>query len=164
MSTTSTIPTVKAQLVSQITTALATAGAGDTQVPTTYAWPGPTTAPECVFLGPHPDTADIRLDARHEVPTIKAGRKQRQEEYPVRVTVWVFRPDLTPADAATCEARAFVIAGLIESVLAADPTLGLAQGVVQHLTVGELASTLFPFKSGWACELAVDVQVRARLT
>jgi hypothetical protein len=164
MSTTSTIPTVKARIVTVLTTALATAGTSGGQVPVTYAWPGPSTEPECVFLGPHPETADIRLDASHQVPTIKAGRKQRQEDYPVRVTVWEFRPDLSPSDADDAEARAFLLAGAIEDALANDPTLGLAQGVVQHITVGDISSTLFPFQKGWACELAIDVQVKARLT
>ena len=40
---------------------------------------------------------------------MKAGRKQRAESYTVRVTVWVFRPDLTPTDAETCETRAFAL-------------------------------------------------------
>lgn len=157
MATTSTVPTVKAQLVSQITTALA-------PIPVTYAWPGSSTMPKCVFLGPHPETADIRLDLSSEIPTIKAGRKQRQEEYTVRVTVWTFRPDLTSADAKTCETEAFAVLADIEDVLAADPRIGLAATVVQYLEVTSVASTLFPFVGGWACELAVDIAVRARLT
>lgn len=152
----STVPTVKAQLVSLIDAALI--------VPVTYAWPGPEAAAECVFLGPHPQTADIRLDVSSEIPTIKAGRKQRQEDYTVRVTVWSFQPELTSEDAATCELRAFTLAGEVEDVLADDPRLGLAVGVIQFSEVASIASTLFPFKSGWACELAIDVNVHARLT
>lgn len=156
MATTSTVATVKAQLVSQLDTALL--------VPVTYAWPGKSTAAEAVFLGPHPETADIRLDLSSSIPTMKAGRKQRQEEYTVRVTVWTFRGELTPADAATCETRAFAILADIEDVLAADPRIGLAPAVVQFLEITSIASTLFPFQTGWACELAVDITVRARLT
>lgn len=164
MATTSTIPTVKAQMVTKFTTALATASTAGGQIPVTYAWPGPETESEAVFLGPHPKTADIRLDASSQIPTIKAGRKQRQEEYPVRVTVWSFRPDLTPAGASTCETRAFVIAGHIEDELADDPRLGLAHTVLQRAEIEAVASTLFPFGKGWACELAIDVAVKARLT
>lgn len=152
---TSTIPTVKAQMVTRFATALA--------VPFTYSWPGPTTADRCGFLGPHPATADIRLDATQQIPTIKAGRKQRQEDYTVRVTVWSFRPDLNVEAAATCEADAFAIFDSIEDVLADDPRIGLAPTVVQYLAVESVASTLFPFNGGWACELAADVAVKARL-
>lgn len=156
MATTSTVPAVKAKLVELIDAAL--------DVPVTYAWPGPETAAECVFLGPHPQTADIRLDLDSEIPTLKAGRKQRQESYRVRVTVWSFRPELTVADAAECELRAFEMAGEIEDVLADDPRLGLGVGVIQSAEVESIASTLFPFNAGWACELGIDVAVRARLT
>jgi hypothetical protein len=153
---TSTVPTVKARLVTLFDAALT--------VPVTYAWPGPETADECVFLGPHPSTADIRIDLSSQIPTIKAGRKQRQEEYVVRVTVWSFRPELTPVDAQTCEERAFALAAEVEDVLADDPRLGLAAGAIQYAEVDSIASTLFPFKSGWATELAIDIRVRARLT
>lgn len=151
---TSTIPTIKARLVALIDAALT--------VPVTYAWPGPDTAPECVFLGPHPATADLRIDVSSQIATVKAGRKQRQEEYTVRVTVWTFRPELTSADAQICEERAFALAVAVENILADDPKLGLA--VIQYAEVSSVASTLFPFMSGWACELSVDVAVKARLT
>lgn len=161
MATTSTVPTVKAQLVTKFTTALATASRDDGQVPVTYAWPGPATQPECVFLGPNPQTADLRLDLSSDIPTIKAGRKQRQESYTVRVTVWEWRPDLTATGAATVEAQAFALAAEIEDVLANDPQAGLSS--VQWIKVESLASTLFPFEKGWACELAMDLNVAARL-
>lgn len=156
MSTSSTVPTVKARLVSVLSAALA--------VPVTYAWPGPESEPECVFLGPHPQTADIRLDLSSSIPTIKAGRKHRQEDYTVRVTVWSFRPELTSVDAAACEQRAFELAAEVEDILADDPRLGLGAGVIQLAEVDSVASTLFPFQSGWATELAIDIAVRARLT
>lgn len=156
MATTSTVPTVKARLVALFDAAL--------DVPVTWAWPGPDTAPECVFLGPHPQLADIRLDLSSDIPTIKAGRKQRQEEYRVRVTVWSFRPELTSADAEECETRAFDLAAEVEDVLADDPRLGLPAGVIQYAEIESTASTLFPFQAGWACELAIDVAVRARLS
>ena len=156
MATTSTVATVKAQMVTQYDAVLS--------VPVTYAWPGKSTESECVFLGPHPETADIRLDQSSSIPTVKADRKQRQEDYTVRVTVWTFRPELSVAAAATCEARAFTLLGLIEGVHADNPRIGLAPTVVQHTQITSVASTLFPFQAGWACELAVDVEVSARLT
>lgn len=162
MATTSTIPTVKAGLVTLFTTALATASLTDGQVPVTYAWPGPNTGPEAVFFGPHPETADIRIDATHDIPTIKAGRKQRQENYTLRCTVWTFRPDLTAAGAQTVETQACALAGLLEDELADDVQGGIS--AVQWIKVTLIAPTLFPFEKGWACELGLDLDVQARLT
>jgi len=155
VTTTSTVVTVKSQLVTKIGAAVS--------VPTTYAWPGKATSNEAVFLGPHPETADIRLDLSSQIPTIKAGRKQRQETYTVRVTVWQFRPDLSVDAAVECETGAFAILAAIEGVLADDPRIGLAPTVIQHAIVESVASTLFPFQAGWACELAVNIAVAARL-
>lgn len=156
MATNSTVPTIKQQLVTVLDAALS--------VPVTYAWPGPKTESKSVFLGNHPATQDIRLDGSSEIPTIKAGRKQRQEDYTLRVTVWSFRPDLTSDGAEACETEAFGIFGDIDDELADDPQIGLASTVVQAVTVASYSSTLFPFQSGWACELAVDLRVQARLT
>lgn len=163
MATVSTVPTVKAGLVSRFSTALVTASLSGGQVPVTYAWPGPSAAPECVFLGPHPETADIRVDLSHTIPTIKSGRKQRQESYTIPVTVWCWRPDLTSSGAATAEAQAFALAGHLEDELADDVQAGLGS-VVQKITVDEIRSTLFPFQKGWGCELTLDLLVEARLT
>ena len=156
MSTHSTIPTVKAQMVTRYSAVLS--------VPVTYAWPGKETESECVFLGPHPATADIRLDASSQIPTIKADRKQRQEEYVVQGTVWSWRPDVTVQDAAICEARAFEMFESIEDVHADTPRIGLAPTVLQSTEITGSSSTLFPFQSGWACELSFNVTVKARLT
>jgi len=153
MATTSTVITVKAKLVELFAAALT--------VPVTYAWPGKATEAECVFLGPHPATSDIRIDADSQIPTMKAGRKQRAESYTVRVTVWVFRPDLTPVDAETCETRAFALFAEIEDVLADDTSLA---DTAQLASIARFSSTLLPFQSGWACELGIDITVEARLT
>lgn len=161
MGTVSTVPTVKAQMVTKFKTALATASQDSGQVPCTYAWPGPATQPECVFLGPNPQTADLRLDLSSDIPTIKAGRKARQEDYTVRTTIWQWRPDLTSDGASTVEAAAFTLAALLEDVVANDPQIGLT--TIQWIKVESVSSTLFPFEKGWACELAIDFDVAARL-
>lgn len=154
MATTSTVITVKQALVSLLDAAM--------PVPVTYAWPGKMTQPEAVFLGPHPETSDVRIDVDSQIPTMKAGRKQRAETYSVRVTVWVFRPDLNVEGAEECETRAFELFESIEDVLANDPTLGSTD--VQLATIQRFSSTLFPFASGWACELGIDLAVEARLS
>lgn len=153
MATTSTVVTVKRKLVDLLDAELS--------VPVTYAWPGKSTSSEAVFLGPHPETSDIRIDADSQIPTMKAGRKQRTESYSVRVTVWVFRPDLTVEGAETCETRAFELFAEIEDVLADDTSLG---DVAQWALVDRFSSTLLQFRAGWACELGVDLAVQARLS
>lgn len=165
MATTSTIPTVKARIVTVLTTALATANQDGGQLLVSYAWPGPDAdSGEMVFLGFHPRVRDIRIDASHDITTIKAGRKHRQENYDVPITVWIFRPDLSPDDAATCEARAFTVAGLIEDEFADDTDIGLALGTVQRIKVTDVEASLYPFLTGWACELVLTTNVRATLT
>lgn len=155
MATISTIPSVKTKLVDLLTDAL------DVQV--SYCWPGPSTARKAVFLGRHPDLDDIRIDGQQEIPTIKAGRKQRQETYRVPVTCWTFRPDLDPTAGSICEAEAFEMAGRVEDVLAENWTLGLGPAV-HRVSLEGVASTLFPFQKGWACELVLELDVSARLT
>lgn len=163
MATTSTIPTVKARLVTKYTTALATASPSSGQIQVTYAWPGPDTEREVVFLGYHPDVRDISLDARSDLPTIKAARKERQEDYTIPVTVWTYHPNYTPEKANECEARAFTIFGHLEDEHANDPRLGLAADVITRTSIGDIRSTLWPFQGGWACELTFNVEVAARL-
>lgn len=162
MATVSTIPAVKAQLVSKIRTALATSSQDGGQVQTSYAWPGPDSEHESVFLGRHPELDDIRVDANHQIPTLKAGRKQRQESYSIPVTVFVFRPDLSPDGAQTCETQGFSILDDIEDVLADDPQIGLTS--IQWATAGDIQALLWPFQSGWASEIVLSVNVEARLT
>lgn len=161
--TSTTITTVKRRIVTVLTSALSTSALDGGQLPVFYAWPGRDTPAECVFLGPHPETADIRLDQSSEVPTIKAGRQSNREEYTVPVTVWTFRPDLSPRDAETCEVRAETIAALVYDEFVDDPRIGLAVDFVQHCLVTANEVTLFPFESGWACEWRVIVTVTARL-
>ena len=160
MATTSTITTVKRQLVSMFTSALA----GEANVKVTYAWPGPGAGNEMVFLGQHPEVDDILIDATSEIPNIKASRKQRQESYRVPVTLWSFRPDLDVDDAETCEVRTEALFGLIADVLADDPRIGLTPQTVQSVVLEHYTPRLFPFNGGWASYWLLEIQVEARLT
>lgn len=162
MATTSTIPAFYDRFVTVATSALATSSRSGGQVQVAYAWPGASTRDESVFLGRHPETADIRLDATSDIPTLKAGRKQRQENYDVEFTVWVFRPDLHPDDAKICHVRAFEILDDLEDELADDPQLGLPS--IQLAKMTDLVQILWPFETGWSCELVATLEVRARLT
>lgn len=159
----STVPAVKTQLVAQLTAALATAGSDGGQVPVYYAWPGPQTPSETVFLGRHPEIDDIRLDVTHELPTVKAARKQRSELYELPCTIWTFRPDLSADGAEECETRAFKLLEPVEGLVADDPTIGLAATDINWVRVARLEPSLWPFQKGWACELLVVFEVQARL-
>ena len=155
MASTSTIPTVKTKLVELLDAAA--------DAPVFYCWPGPSSPPKAIFLGRHPELDDVRIDGRSEDPTIKTGRRQRQETYTVPVTVWTFRPDLDSSAGQQVEKEAFELAEAVEDVLADNVDLQLGPAVHRAHLVG-FASTLFPFQKGWACELVVDVEVTARLT
>lgn len=163
MGTVSTIPLVKAQIVSQLRTALATASSSGGQIQTEFAWPGPKTENESVFLGRHPGD-ETGIDAEHRIPNIKAGRKQRQESYTVPISVWIFGQAQLPSEAQACEARAFEVFELIEDMFAEDPLIGLTAQDIQYATVAGMTPHLWPFETGWACELVVNVEVQARLT
>lgn len=162
MSQTSTLPAVKAQMVTKITTALATARTDGGPLQVSYAYPGSKTEPETVFLGRHPDDPRNETLSQQSLVGINPGRRQRDEEYDVPVTVWTFRPDLTPADAATAEARAFTIAALIEQILANDLTAGLSQ--VISINTASVSSVMKPEGGGWKCELVLTLHVKTRLT
>lgn len=156
MATTSTIPAVKAKLVELLS--------AESDVPVFYCWPGPSTPPRCIFLGRHPELDDIRIDAQSEIPTIKAGRKQRQEAYTVPVTVWSFRPDLDSSAGQEAERDAFELATpLVGIVLPSKVDLDLGPAV-HRASASTVATTLFPFMKGWACEVVVEVEVTARLS
>lgn len=165
MAETTTLVTVKDQLVSKYGTALATAGASGSAITVSYAWPGPSAAAEeQVFLGHHPELRDLSINPSHEIPTIKAGRTQRNEEYAVPVTIWVFDSDTTAAAARTVEARAVALFAYCENIHADTPRIGLAPSVIEKAVIGDWSSTLWPFNKGWACALVFDVNVKARLT
>lgn len=156
MSTTTTLVDFKQRLVTVLDAALT--------VQVSYAWPGPNTESSTVFLG-RPmllDTDRHRTVSTSEIPTMKAGRKQRQERYTVDLTVWVFRPDLSSDGAATAEAAAFDLCEAIDGVLANDTTIGLSSILWAQL-VG-VDAELIPFERGWASVIVMSIEVEARLT
>lgn len=155
MPTHTTVLSVEDQIVTLLDAALT--------VPVTYAWPGPDTAPECVFLGLHPAVADIVLDLSSEDPVIKAGRRQSQEEYELTLTIWAFRPDVSAADARVASGAAHEIYDAIYDVFVNDARIGLGN-MIQRTEVRGFDRRQFPFMSGWACEMRVRIYVSARLT
>lgn len=165
-STVSTLPLVLRTLKALFTTALATASEQGTQVQVNYTWQGADTEQETVFLSTFPQPGSpARIDRSQEIANIKAGRKHRNEEYTVPITVWVVRTDLTPLNAQTAVERSETIVALLADVLADDPTLGLDPGVLQWavLTAGPIEYLPYGEGSGWVVSTELSIEVHARL-
>lgn len=150
MPTTTTVPDFLAALVPLISAALP-------NVQVTEVWPGPNAQDtEMVFLGDVVENWDV------EIPTMKAGRKQRQESYDVTVEAWVAKPgELREESATTARTRAIEIIDAIDDLLADTPEI-IAD--IQHARLTGRGATLVPFDKGWACQATAVISVAARLT
>lgn len=150
MPTTTTVPDFLTALVPLLVAALP-------GVKVTEAWPGPEAqSDEMVFLADSVDNWDV------EIPTMKAGRKQRQESYDVTVEAWVGKKgELRAASATAARTRAIELIDAIDSLLADDPEV-IAD--IQHARLTGRGATLVPFEQGWACQATATISVAARLT
>lgn len=120
------------------------------------AWPGPDTANETLFIGEEIDDWDS------DIPTMKAGRKQRQETYTLTIEAWVAVPgSLRSVSAGEARTRAIELIDVLDSLLADEPEL--IEGI-QHARLTSRTATLVPFDKGWACQATASIQVEARLT
>jgi len=97
------------------------------------------------------------------IPSMKAGRKLRQEEFTQDCVIWVIQPGGSPEDAATPEARAYTIYGELESALADDPQLGIGTTLQWAEITGHRIDHA-PAQKGWAIQLVVHIRCHARLT
>ena len=150
MATTTTVPAFLAALETALAAALP-------EVQVSGAWPGPEiTANESVFISDEVSDWDV------EIPTMKAGRKHRQETYTVTVEAWVAMPgELRAASATTARARAIALIDEIDEFLAETPTL--VDSILWARLSGR-GATLVPFGQGWACQATAAISVSARLT
>lgn len=147
MALSSTVPAVKAALVSLVTT-----GIGDSTVQVSYGRPADSMlARDCVWMG--------RVTGSDRVPVMSAGRKVREQEYSVQVIVWVAKPRGTVQEA---EARAHVLAAEINDALADDPSLGGVDGLI-HATAGSWEVEADQALEGPFCLITFDVDCLARL-
>lgn len=153
MSTTSTFITFK-QAVIDALELKAVAGGDLAGVQVAYGWPGPTTARDLIAWG---NVAGLE----HAIPTVKAGRKQRQETLRVPLVVWVFRPDATPLTVKAVEERAFALLGPVEDTFADTPQVVDA---IQWAGIEDGEVVTVPYDKGWAVAITANVQVNARLT
>jgi len=147
MSTSSRVVTVRDRLVTLLSGALP-----DTFV--TRAFNPDQQRDEVVMLG------DVR-NGRHEIPTMRAGRKSRDESFDVEVLVLVQR---SGEDSGPAESRAMDLMAELEDVLAEDPTLSLGDPTLRA-TLAE-----FDLRVGadghrtWSVYMTVVVHVEVRLT
>ena len=150
MPTTTTVPDFLAALVPLIAAALP-------NVKVAASWPGPDAqGDEMVFLGDSVENWDV------DIPTMKAGRKQRQESYDVTVEAWVGKPgELREASATAARSRAIELIDAIDDLLADTPEI-IAD--IQHARLTGRGATLVPFDKGWACQATATISVAARLT
>lgn len=150
MPTASTVPAFIDALLAAMTTALPA-------VQVSAAWPGPdANDEEMLFVGDAVEAWDL------EIPTMKAGRKQRQETYTVTIEAWVAKPGLLRADsAAAARTRAIQIVDEVDSFLADEPEL---IDSILWARLGSRGATLVPFGPGWACQATASIEVAARLT
>lgn len=103
-------------------------------------------------------TADVD-DGEHVIPTMRAGRKPREETYRVRV---VFVAHDALAD--TAEVMVFALLARLEDVVADDPGLGLdGEFPTLRAMMDGFEQSTAPHADGWRAELEVWVRVAVRL-
>lgn len=168
MSTTSTVPTVKAQLVSLLTTALATSGVDGGQVPVFYGPPGPDGTDECVFLGrsplPSEGSQGSLTSIVFDVGAIGGARTRRIEQYGIELTCWTWRGDLTPEGYEDCETRVFELFAKVEDVLAVNEKLALDAITSARISSYDVLTRPHPSGSGLMSQIVASVDVQAVLT
>lgn len=148
MATHSTVPTVRTTLLALLGARDALAGV---QISDTH--PGDAREVESVYLG------EARGDDR--IPTIRAGRKVRQEAY--TLDVWFDCAGDGPT-AKTASERAWAFFGELEDILADDPSLGLAPPFWAALA--DWTETIFfdEARRGFGSLLRAGVHCKARLS
>lgn len=171
MATSSQYVAAKVALLGLLQTAITTnaatlAAAGLVGVEAFYAWPGADTPPDCIFLGRHPDLVANPLlasvDIASEDPVMKAGRRQRQQEFDVELTCWTFRPDLSANGAQQAETGGLALLDIVDGVVADNVRLGLT--TIQDAELTSCGVSLVPFKGGWASVFVPVIHIDSRLT
>lgn len=143
---TSTVPTVKAQLLSLLSAASALTG-----VQVVRGHPGNEIENETVIIGPARGNQDYAA--------IMSGRQQRDETYTVDVVCSV----VVVGTLAEAEVRAYELAAAVQETVTDDPHLGLGSGVISWAAPGEFADNTARTDMGMLAEVLVRVDVTARL-
>lgn len=128
------------------------------------SWPGLEAAREMVVIEGEGSNDPI-LWQQYEIPTITAGRRQRQEQYEIRWAIYVVGTTGTsPSNPKPARTRAFTIAKTLEDVLAEDVTAGTSHTVVQDAQLSLTSAGPRVYETGWAYRITGVLAVRARLT
>jgi hypothetical protein len=120
------------------------------------AWPGADSDREMVFLGYE------LLDWNLEVPTMKSGRKHRDETFTLQVIAWVFMESLHPSEVQKATDRAHELIDVVDDILADDPTLGGVECLSWALPA-DGSRNVGPVDKGYAVEATRNVSAKARL-
>lgn len=147
----SILPSVQDALVTQMTTAFGTSSYADTQV--TLSHPGQSMPPHVVYLD--------QATATESIPVARGpNRVARQEEWDQEVIVSVEREG---TDVANARSDAFGMYGVIENLLASNPTLGIAGAIVvtPHSMHYKLAFS--EGRQGWQVVLTITCRITGRL-
>lgn len=146
MATSSTVPAVKAALVTRIASSLS-------GVSVTYGRPADNLlAGKGVWVGD--------VEGEHRVPVMTAGRKRREETYRVQIVVF---NHLARGTQQAAELAAFTLLTEVEDVVADDPTLGTVDGLVHATIGGGFTTTVDQTAEGPVCLVTVEVDCLARL-
>lgn len=101
-------------------------------------------------------------DGFHTVPTAKAGRKDRDEEYLLVMNIISKRGGTDPLESWE---RAYELMGVVEDVVAEDVTLGLrAEHPTLRVTAAEFESQSDMDEGGWRTMIVFKLRVKMRLT
>lgn len=148
MATTSTVPAVRAALVSLLTSAI-----NDTDVQVTHGRQQNSLVKRQVV------TVGAASPYTSEIANLKAGRKQRDETYSIEVIFWVAKPRGVPYDADT---RVWTLFAELEDLLADDPTLGGVDGLAWAV-LGDVEGDVAIEAEGPVAWLVASVDCKARL-
>lgn len=142
MATTSTAVSLKTQLVTSLTAALPA-------VQVSYGSKGDEAETDTIWIG--------QAQGRFEIPTMKAGRKSRDEDY--TVDVWITAIDFG-GSISDVETTAFSYLAELEDILADTP--GLVAGTIAAL-VTDWECESYNLQEGAGATLKATVGVNARL-
>lgn len=102
----------------------------------------------------------------HDIPTMKAGRKDREEDYDLMVELVSSKAG---ASVVAAETRVFDLFDALENLLANDPSIGFKTDVTNYhgltIQIGEydLNSVYDEQRSGWRAMMSLRVHVNVRL-
>lgn len=116
-----------------------------------YGWPGDTLEADAVYV------ADV--DGTVEIPTLKAGRKHRDDQFTVTVLI---QAGLAGGDLAETAERAARLYAALEDVLADDPSLDGFDGLLDCELGFVAGPNTFRTSEGAVTFYACEINCQAR--